>query len=126
MFTSLKTVVIILKTKQLFNKSSIAVRSNRGYNEAYQLRFSGGFKMHYQPSGVCARGIDFEIEGNIIKDVKFLGGCAGNTQGVAALIKGMDVNDAIARLKGIKCGAKGTSCPDQLSKALEEYISKKA
>lgn len=82
--------------------------------------------MHYQPSGVCARGIDFEIEGNIIKDVKFLGGCAGNTQGVAALIKGMDVNDAIARLKGIKCGAKGTSCPDQLSKALEEYISKKA
>ncbi len=82
--------------------------------------------MHYQPSGVCARGIDFEIEGNIIKDVKFLGGCAGNTQGVAALIKGMDVNDAIARLKGIKCGAKGTSCPDQLSKALEEYVSKKA
>ena len=82
--------------------------------------------MHYQPSGVCARGIDFEIEGNTIKDVKFLGGCAGNTQGVAALIKGMDVNDAIARLKGIKCGAKGTSCPDQLSKALEEYVSKKA
>lgn len=79
--------------------------------------------MHYTPSGVCARGIDFEVEDGIIKEVKFMGGCSGNTQGVAALIKGMEIKDAISRIKGINCNGKGTSCPDQLAKALEQYIN---
>ncbi len=77
----------------------------------------------YTPKGVCSRKIDIEIEDNIIKKVKFTGGCAGNTQGVASLLVGMDVNEAIERLSGIKCGFKPTSCPDQLSKALQEYLA---
>ncbi len=73
--------------------------------------------------GVCASGIDFEIVDNKVTKVKFTGGCNGNTQGVAALIEGMDVQDAISRMKGIRCGFKSTSCPDQLAKALEQAIS---
>ena len=75
----------------------------------------------YIPRGVCSRKIDFEIENGIILSVKISGGCAGNTQGVAALIKGMSVDEAIERLSGIRCGFKNTSCPDQLARALIEY-----
>lgn len=75
--------------------------------------------MQYTPRGVCSRLIEVELDGNIVKEVKFVGGCNGNTQGVAALVKGMDVDMAIEKLKGIDCGGRGTSCPDQLSKALE-------
>ncbi len=75
----------------------------------------------FKTSGVCAREIDFEIENNIIKKVKFLGGCAGNTQGVSRLIEGMNVDEAIERLSGIRCGARPTSCPDQLAIALKEF-----
>lgn len=77
--------------------------------------------MIYKTKGVCSRQIEFDIEGNTIKNVSFMGGCNGNTQGIAALVKGMDVDDAISRLSGIDCGGRGTSCPDQLSKALMEY-----
>ncbi len=78
----------------------------------------------YTPRGVCSRKIDLQIEDGIIKQVKFTGGCAGNTQGVAALLVGMSVDEAIERLGGIKCGFKPTSCPDQLSLALREYKAK--
>ena len=73
------------------------------------------------PHGVCSRKIDFTLENGIIKDVRFTGGCSGNTQGVAALVEGMDIDEAIKRLKGIKCGPRPTSCPDQLATALEQY-----
>lgn len=78
-------------------------------------------KFSYTPKGVCSRKIDVEIENGIICSVKYSGGCAGNTQGVAALIKGMSVDDAIERLSGIRCGFKSTSCPDQLATALKQY-----
>lgn len=78
-------------------------------------------KISYTPRGVCSRKIDIEIENGIILSVKYSGGCAGNTQGVAALIKGMSVDDAIERLGGIRCGFKATSCPDQLAQALIQY-----
>lgn len=78
----------------------------------------------YEPKGVCSRRIIIETEGDIIKSVRFIGGCAGNTQGVAALLVGMKIDEAISRLKGIDCGGRGTSCPDQLSKALEEIKNK--
>ena len=78
--------------------------------------------MHYTPSGVCSRGIDFELENGIVKDVRFTGGCSGNTQGVAALIQGMPAEEAIRGLKGLKCGYRPTSCPDQLAKALEAAL----
>ena len=79
--------------------------------------------MHYVPKGVCSSGIDFEIVDGTVKSVKFTGGCSGNTQGVAALVDGMKAQDAIDKLKGIRCGFKSTSCPDQLARALEEAIS---
>lgn len=74
----------------------------------------------YTPTGVCSRKIDIEMDGRIVSKVAFTGGCAGNTQGVAALIAGMDVDEAISRISGIKCGYKPTSCPDQLAAALTE------
>ena len=77
----------------------------------------------YKTKGVCARAIEFEIDENTIKKVNFVGGCAGNTQGVARLLEGMDVDEAISRIQGIDCGGKGTSCPDQLAKALKEALN---
>ena len=76
----------------------------------------------YTTSGVCSSEILFEVEDNIVKEVTFVRGCPGNTLGVASLIQGMDVHEAIKRLKGIDCRGRGTSCPDQLAKALEEYV----
>lgn len=74
--------------------------------------------MRYIPKGVCSQAIDIEVEGDIVKSVAFTGGCSGNTQGVAALVTGMQIDDAISRLQGIDCRGRGTSCPDQLAKAL--------
>lgn len=76
----------------------------------------------YQPKGVCARKISFEIEDGIVKNIRFTGGCSGNTQGVATLAEGMAADEIISRLSGIRCGFKGTSCPDQLAKAVKEAI----
>ncbi len=83
-------------------------------------------KIVYQTEGVCSRQIQIELDGDRITAVKFLGGCAGNTQGVAALLIGMDVHEAIARLEGIRCGFKPTSCPDQLATALKKHLAKGA
>ena len=80
--------------------------------------------MEYQTKGVCSRLIHVEIENNIIQSVEFVGGCSGNTQGVARLVQGMQVEDAIARMEGIKCGPRPTSCPDQLAQALKQAIGK--
>ena len=74
----------------------------------------------YTTRGTCSRRIDFDVVDNKVKNVQFLGGCMGNTLGVAALVEGMDINDVITRLKGIDCAGKGTSCPDQLALALSE------
>lgn len=79
---------------------------------------------HYTPSGVCSRGIEIELDGDRIVSVRFQGGCSGNTQGVAALVAGMSVEEAIRRLSGIRCGMRPTSCPDQLSKALAAALAK--
>jgi len=75
--------------------------------------------MIYKTSGTCSTQIDIEVKDGVIESVAFTRGCHGNLQGISALVKGMKVEDAIARLKGIKCGAKDTSCPDQLARALE-------
>jgi len=75
------------------------------------------------PRGVCSRKIDIEVEDDIIKSIKFTGGCGGNTQGVAALAVGYKVQDVIGRLRGIHCGPRPTSCPDQLAQALEQLIA---
>ena len=79
--------------------------------------------MIYKTSGTCSSAINLEVEGDIIKSVSFTGGCNGNLQGISRLVEGMKVEDAISRLKGIRCGFKNTSCPDQLSKALKEALN---
>ena len=76
----------------------------------------------YKPEGVCSKEMIFDIEDGIIKSLKIVGGCPGNTQGVSRLVEGMKIEDVIKTLKGIPCGNKGTSCPDQLSIALEKYL----
>lgn len=73
----------------------------------------------YVTKGTCSTAIDLDVEDGIIRSVSFKGGCNGNLQGICSLVKGMKVDDAIERLKGIRCGMKPTSCPDQLAKALE-------
>jgi uncharacterized protein (TIGR03905 family) len=82
-------------------------------------------KMTYTTSGTCSRAIDIELQGDLIREVRFTGGCSGNTRGVAALVQGMQAAEAVQRLKGIVCRA-GTSCPDQLARALEEMTLEKA
>ena len=78
--------------------------------------------MEFTPSGVCSRLMKVDLDGETIKKVEIIGGCAGNTQGIAKLVSGMNVHDAISRMEGITCGFKPTSCPDQLAKALKQAI----
>ena len=79
--------------------------------------------MKYKTQGVCSSMIDIEMNGDIIESVKFTGGCNGNLQGISALVKGMSAQEAISRLRGIRCGFKSTSCPDQLAQALESILA---
>ena len=79
--------------------------------------------MIYKTKGTCSRAIEFEVTDGILTDIQFIGGCRGNTQGVAALAIGMKTDEVIKRLRGIKCGFKPTSCPDQLACALEEHLA---
>ena len=82
--------------------------------------------MIYKTSGTCSSAINLEVEGDIIKSVSFTGGCNGNLQVISRLVEGMKVEDAISRLKGIRCGFKNTSCPDQLARALESLEAAKS
>lgn len=77
----------------------------------------------YKPTGICAKQINFEIKDDKITNVSFLGGCSGNLGGISRLLEGLTVDDAISRLKGIDCGGKGTSCPDQFASALETLVA---
>ena len=79
--------------------------------------------MDYRPQGVCSSTIHVEVDENgRVHNVQFVGGCAGNTQGVARLVEGMEIHDAISRMEGIRCGYKSTSCPDQLAQALKQLL----
>ena len=78
-------------------------------------------KITYSPKGVCSKLMDIEIEDGKIESVKVTGGCSGNLQGISSLLKGMDVDEAISRMEGIRCGVKATSCPDQIAQALKQY-----
>lgn len=79
--------------------------------------------IEYKTSGTCSRMVILDIDDGVVTDCKFVGGCAGNTLGVSALVIGMKVEEVVERLKGIKCGFKPTSCPDQLAKAVEAAIA---
>lgn len=80
-------------------------------------------KKIYRTSGTCSMAIEIDVDDNrVIKSVQFIGGCNGNTQGIAALVEGQKAEDVISRLEGIRCGGRPTSCPDQLAKALKEFL----
>lgn len=83
-------------------------------------------RLVYQTKGVCSRSITVTLRDGVVEDVNFLGGCAGNTTGVSQLVRGMRAEEAIRRLRGIRCGARPTSCPDQLAHALEECLQQSA
>lgn len=78
-------------------------------------------KRRFYTQGICCKAFDVEVEDGQVKSVKYYGGCSGNGQGISSLVVGMSVDDVISRLKGINCGGKGTSCPDQLACALENF-----
>ena len=78
-------------------------------------------KITYRPKGVCSQLMDIEVEDGKIESVKITGGGSGNLQGISSLLKGMDVDEAISRMEGIRCGIKATSCPDQIAQALKQY-----
>lgn len=77
----------------------------------------------HQNQGVCSSAIEFEVQDGILKNVHFVGGCNGNTTGISNLVEGMDIHDVIRRLDGVRCGMRPTSCPDQLARALKEYLA---
>ncbi len=79
-------------------------------------------EFEYKPIGVCSTKIKLLIEGDILKDLEVIGGCPGNLQGIKALVKGMKLTDIKDKLKGIKCGFKNTSCPDQIANAIDRYL----
>ena len=79
-------------------------------------------KISYFPKGVCSKFMEIEVENGVIENVKVVGGCSVNLQGISRLLKGMNVEDAIDRMEGVRCGAKPTSCPDQLAQALKEAL----
>ena len=113
----------------IFCKSSFYGRLDKAMHPPYNktdLNQKGGIYMYqYKTHGTCSRSISIDVEGNTIKKVAFEGGCTGNTQGVSRLVAGMDIDEAISRLEGIQCRA-GTSCPDQLAKALKEIKAARA
>lgn len=78
----------------------------------------------YTPKGVCSREMIIEMDGDVIKSVKIVGGCPGNTVGVSTMVEGKNIDEVIKKLKGIPCGMRGTSCPDQLARALEKVKEK--
>ena len=79
-------------------------------------------KYQYTPRGVCSRAFEFEVEDGIIQSIQIMGGCHGNLQGIARLLEGMQVEDAIRRMEGVRCGMKATSCPDQIAQALKQAL----
>ncbi len=79
-------------------------------------------KITYTPRGVCSKLFEIQVEDGVIQSVKVLGGCSGNLQGISSLLRGMPVQEAIARLEGIRCGMKSTSCPDQIAQALKTAV----
>ena len=100
----------VIRSKGLRCASPFSIMSKR---EEMEMRYN------FTPRGVCSRLIELDIENDIIKGCRFMGGCHGNLQGIAKLVQGMKVDDAIQKLEGIDCSGRGTSCPDQLAKALK-------
>ncbi len=103
------------------SKPNIFEKQLRKYLKKFISTHGGKYMMVYKTRGVCSREIHFDVKDNKVVNVQYVGGCSGNTQGVARLIEGMDIDEAISRIEGIHCGPRPTSCPDQLAQALKQY-----
>lgn len=99
----------------------MAYRRSRAGSRA--ARHSERKEMEYKTKGTCSSKIEFDLDGDVIRNVRFTGGCNGNLQGISRLVEGMPAQEAISRLEGIRCGFKSTSCPDQLAKALKASLA---
>ena len=96
-------------------------------SENIEIREIDGIdEVRFLPQGVCSKLMNLKIKNNIIIEMETVGGCSGNLKGIASLIKGMDINEVISRLKGLPCGSRPTSCPDQLAQCLQLYINEKS
>lgn len=109
-------ILRVLHKTRHFKRQKIRTKNNN-------VACHKGENMKFVPKGVCSREISFDVVDGKVHNVQYLGGCNGNAKGISALVEGMAVEEAIRRLKGIKCGFKSTSCPDQLATALEQYQS---
>ncbi len=117
----------------MIKQSDIISVRNTITNEEYKMmsdniqikEVNGVDIVQYQPKGVCCKMMQMRIKDNIIQDVEFVGGCNGNLSGIGVLIKGMNINDIVPKLSGIPCGARPTSCPDQLTKGIQAYLEAK-
>lgn len=109
---------IVVTNTLLFCGNRAYSHKNRIFVVKISLKTIMTKKIVYPTKGVCSQAIAIELEDDVVKSVQFMGGCQGNTQGVAMLVRGMKAEEVIARLEGINCGGKGTSCPDQLARAL--------
>ncbi len=105
----------------------ISYKEERSMNEDIQIKDVNGVDVvQYKPKGVCCKLMQMRIKDDIIQDVEFVGGCNGNLSGIGILIKGMNIHDIIPKLSGLPCGARPTSCPDQLTKGIEAYLEEKS
>ncbi len=97
-----------------------------GRKNCTAVRFLKKMEIQYKPKGVCSRAIQFDLKDGVVHNVKFTGGCSGNSQGLCRLVEGMPAEEVVKRLRGIRCGLKPTSCPDQLATALEQAMGQNA
>ena len=109
---------IVVTNTLLFCGNRAYSHKNRIFVVKISLKTIMTKKIVYPTKGVCSQAIAIELEDDVVKSVQFMGGCQGNTQGISMLVRGMKADEVIARLEGINCGGKGTSCPDQLARAL--------
>lgn len=110
--------------EEVYNYPTKMLINIEKYNIITNVKKVKNMEYRYKPEGVCSKEMIVEIENDIIKSVKIIGGCPGNTVGVSTMVEGRKIDEVIKKLKGIPCGFKGTSCPDQLAKALEEIKEK--
>ena len=114
-------------TKIEDKKSNIAIHNINSFCRWFSIYLQKikTMKYRYKTVGTCSQQIEFELDGDILKNVNFYGGCNGNLQGISKLVEGMPVAEVIKKLEGIRCGYKTTSCPDQLTTALKKVLAKK-
>ncbi len=117
----------MLKQNDIISVGKTFINEEYDMSDNIEIKHSNGVDIvRYQPKGVCCKLMQMRIKDDIIQDVEFVGGCNGNLSGIGVLVKGMNIHDIVPKLSGIPCGARPTSCPDQLTKGIQAYIEAKS